>query len=440
MRRHRGVTREELNQSAAIAVAVLLGVGLITAWNVLIPGVAAWENTMAAVVGSLRHTGPVAAAFAAWVAARKSRARRRRAPAVGPWRALRVPLAVLTVVLGAFAATVLVLALRTALSDQTGRLSPAGLAAGAAGLAFFVALGWVAGWAVPRGITAIAVLACGYALSYAAAHGPTWAERLGPAIREPHDMFGGISPEVFADQAVWLGGAGAAVLLGWAAVVSRRVLPAAAAVLALAGAATGMARLLAGAERPPGAAPMRYACQEWPITVCVHPGMRAGLNELSGAFIALASRLTGTPAEFSRVEQHSRRERPDLAPGVVAIHVDDLRPGYADRAVAEFTERLAPPCTGAAEGYRAIVLGWLRGGPIPAGTLPEHRRAAAWFSALTEAQRRDWLLMFYTDFARCRLATNHFAGAGETPASGAAATAVHDVYPVNPSPGIRSAR
>lgn len=438
MRRHRGVTREELNQSAAVAVAVLLGLGLITAWNVLIPGVVAWENTMVAVVGSLRLTGPVAAAFAAWVALRKRRARRRRGPAVGPWRALRVPLAVLAVVLGAFGATVLVLALRSALSEQAGRLSPSGLLAGAAGLTFFVALGWVAGWALPRGITAVAVLVCAYALSYWAANGPEWAERLGPAIREPYDMFGGMRPETFADQALWLAGAGAAMLLGWAAVVGRRALPAVAAVLALAAAGAGMVRLLADAERKPSAMPATYACQEWPITVCVHPGMRAGLDELSATFISLASRLAGTPAAFSRVEQHSRRDRPEPPAGVVAIHVDDLRPGYADRAVAEFTERLAPPCAGAAGGYRAIVLGWLRGGPIPAGTLPEHRRAAAWFSALTEAQRRDWLLMFYTDFAHCRLTENHFADG--TPRSGRAATAVRDVYPVNPSPGNLSAR
>ncbi|GGM85498.1 hypothetical protein GCM10010106_35570 [Thermopolyspora flexuosa] len=438
MRRHRGVTREELNQSAAVAVAVLLGIGLVTAWNVLIPGVAAWENTVVAVVGSLRHTGPVAAAFAAWVALRVRRARRRRAPAPGPWRALRVPLAVLAVVVGAFGATVVVLALRTAVSDQAGRLPPSGLLAGAAGLAFFVALGWIAGWALPRGITPIAVLAAGYAISHWTEHGPDWAGRLGPSIREPYDLFGALDPELFTGQALWLTGAGAALLLGWSAVVSRRVLPAAAAVVALVAAGAGVARLLAPAARAQAAGPVAYACQEWPITVCVHPGMRAGLDELSARFIGLASRVAGTPAAFSRVEQHSRRHHPELPAGTVAIHVDDLRPGYADRAVAEFTERLAPRCAEPAGGYREIVMGWLRGGPIPAGPLPEHRRAAAWFSGLTEAQRRDWLQLFYTDFARCGLTVNHFADT--TPPSGPATLATHDVYPVNPSPGHVSAR
>lgn len=438
MRRHRGVTREELNQSAAVAVAVLLGIGLVTAWNVLIPGVAAWENTVVAVVGSLRHTGPAAAAFAAWVALRVRRARRRRAPAPGPWRALRVPLAVLAVVVCAFGATVVVLALRGAVSEHAGRMPPSGLLAGVAGLAFFVALGWVAGWAVPRGITPVAVLAAGYAISHWAAHGPRWAERLGPSIREPYDLFGALDPELFTGQALWLAGAGAALLLGWAAVVSRRVLPAVAAIAALVAAGVGVARLLTPPARAQAAGPVAYACQEWPITVCVHPGMRAGLDELSARFIGLASRVAGTPAEFWRVEQHSRRGRPELPAGVVAVHVDDLRPGFADRAVAEFTEGLAPRCAEPANGYREIVLGWLRGGPIPAGPLPEHRRAAAWFSGLTEAQRRGWLQMFYTDLVRCELGGNHFADV--TPPSGQATPATYDVYPVNPSPGNVSAR
>ena len=46
--------------------------------------------------------------------------------------------------------------------------------------------------------------------------------------------------------------------------------------------------------------------------------------------------------------------------------------------------------------------------------------------------------MFYTDFARCRLATNHFAG-GNSHFS-PPAPAVHDVYPVNPSPGYVPSR
>src|SRR5687768_792833 len=74
VREHRGVSREELQQSALVAVAVLLVLGVVAAWSVLIPGVSAWENIIVALIGSLRITGPVAAAFAAWVAVRRRRA------------------------------------------------------------------------------------------------------------------------------------------------------------------------------------------------------------------------------------------------------------------------------------------------------------------------------------------------------------------------------
>ncbi|MBB6352010.1 hypothetical protein FHU36_008593, partial [Nonomuraea muscovyensis] len=120
MREHAGVSREELKQSAAVTVAVLLALGLVAAWSVLIPGVDAWENIVAAVIGSLRLTGPVAAAFAAWVALRKRRALRGRQ--LSAWRALKAPLAIVVVVLGSFGATVLVLAVKTVLTEQSGRL------------------------------------------------------------------------------------------------------------------------------------------------------------------------------------------------------------------------------------------------------------------------------------------------------------------------------
>ena len=73
-------------------------------------------------------------------------------------------------------------------------------------------------------------------------------------------------------------------------------------------------------------------------------------------------------------------------------------------------------------------MAWLRGEPLPAGPLPEHQYAAAWFSGLTEAQRRDWLRMFYTDFASCTLRAEHFGGGpqvhADSPRGGSGARAV----------------
>lgn len=423
MLEQRGVSREELKHSALVAVGILLALGLLAAWSVLVPGVSAWENVIVALIGSLRLTGPVAAAFAAWVAVRKRRAQRGRP--LGTWVALRAPLAVVAVVAGAFGATVTLLAIKAVLTEQAGHLAPTGLAVGAAGLALYAVTGWVAGWAVPWALTPLIAGIGSYGLFTSLAGGSTLAVRLAPSTSEPYDPFEGLSPTAFTNQTLWLLGVTTAVLLAWAAVVTRHALALAGAMLAVLAAGTGMARLLSEPEAVAATGPMVYSCQEWPITVCVHPGMASGLTELGATFTTLAARLTGTPAAFSRVEQRPRGDDGPAARGVVPIHVDDLSPGYADRAAAEFIGRLAGPCPEAsAEGYRAIVTAWLRGDPLPSGPLPGHQAAAAWLSALTESQRRDWLRMFYTDFATCGLKTSHFGGGTITNEGGTTGRAV----------------
>lgn len=391
-----------------MAVSVLLVLGVIAAWSVLIPGVRAWENIIVAVIGSLRLTGPVAAAFAAWVAVRRRRGIGRRS--LTTWQAVRAPLAVLVVVAGSFTATVLVLVVRTMLTEQAGRLLPSGLGVGLAGLALYVTIGWVTGWLLPWTITPmLAGLGC-YGLFAWLTRGATWTDRLAPATREPYDVFQGLSAAALTDQTLWLLGVSAALLLGWAALVTRQALVLAGALLAVLAAGTGMARLLTE-PRAISAQRVVYSCQEWPITVCVHPGMRTGLSELGSAFVKIASRLAGTPGEFSRLEQRPRSDDVDLPAGAVPIHVDDLSSGFADEAADEFVQGLAQECAGTpAGGYRDIVVAWLRGKPLPGGPLPEHQYAAAWFSGLTETQRREWLQTHYTDFAGCRLQGGHFGG------------------------------
>lgn len=445
MREHGGVSREELKQGAAVTVAVLLALGLVAAWSVLIPGVDAWENVVAAVIGSLRLTGPVAAAFAAWVALRHRRAARELP--LTTWRALRAPLAIVLVVLGSFAATVLVLAVKTVLTEQAGRLSLTGLGMGMAGLALYSVIGWVAGWALPYAPTApLTGLGC-YALFSWLADGDGWADRLAPGTGEPYDLFQGLSGTVFVNQIIWLLGITGALLLGWAALVTRQTLVLACALLAVLAAATGVARVL-GEPRPAAAQEIAYSCQEWPITVCVHPGMRAGLTELSAAFTEIASRLAETPAAFTRVEQRPLDDPLKPSHGLAPIHVPDLSAGFAEEAVHEYVDALAARCPGRpADGYREIVMAWLRGEPLPGGPLLEHEYAAAWFSGLNEHQRREWLRMFFSDFQACKLSATHFGGgpAGTPPqAATPVATEVHQesapqVYPVYPDPSNRPA-
>ncbi|HEX4817187.1 MAG TPA: hypothetical protein VFV66_30970 [Nonomuraea sp.] len=445
MREHAGVSREELKQSAAVTVAVLLAVGLVAAWNVLIPGVDAWENIVAAVIGSLRLTGPVAAAFAAWVALRKRRALRGRS--LTTWRALKAPLAIVVVVLGSFGATVLVLAIKTVLTEQAGRLSLSGLGMGMAGLALYSVIGWVAGWVLPRAYTPpLAGLACYGAFSWLA-DDRGWADKLAPGTGEPYDLFQGLSGAPFFDQTIWLLGITAALLLGWAALVTRQALVLACALLAVLAAGMGVSRVLAQ-TRPAAATDIAYTCQEWPITVCVHPGMRAGLTELGAAFTQIASRLAGTPAAFTRVEQRPLDDELKPSHGLAPIHVPDLSAGFAEEAAYEYIESLAAECPGTvADGYRDIVMAWLRGEPLPGGPLPEHQYAASWFSWLSEHQRREWLRMFFSDFQNCGLADTHFGGGpahaqSARPAPESSPESVYPVYPDpsgTPSPGTGSA-
>ncbi|WP_219462892.1 hypothetical protein [Nonomuraea rhizosphaerae] len=408
MHRHTGVSREELKQSAAVTVAVLLALGLVAAWSVLIPGVDAWENIVAAVIGSLKLTGPVAAAFAAWVALRKRRALRGRS--LTTWRALKLPLAIVAVVLGSFGATVLVLAVKTVITEQSGRLSLGGLGVGMAGLALYSVIGWVAGWVLPKAYTPPLVgLAC-YGLFTWLAGGNGWADKLAPGTGEPYDLFQGLGGAAFLDQTIWLLGITGALLLGWAALVTRQALVLACALLAVLAAGAGVSRLLAQ-PKPAAAQEIAYSCQDWPITVCLHPGMRAGLTELGATFTKIASRLAGTPAAFTRVEQRPLEEPLQPSAGLAQIHVPDLSAGFADEAAYEYVESLATRCPGRpADGYREIVMAWLRGEPLPGGPLPEHQYAAAWFSGLSEHQRREWLRMFFSDLQACKLSSTHFGG------------------------------
>ncbi|MFF0773652.1 hypothetical protein ACFYUK_32500 [Nonomuraea wenchangensis] len=441
MREHAGVSREELKQSAAVTVAVLLAVGLIAAWNVLIPGVDAWENIVAAVIGSLRLTGPVAAAFAAWVALRKRRALRGRS--LTTWRALKAPLAIVLVVLGSFAATVLVLAVKTVLTDQAGRLSLPGLGMGMAGLALYSVIGWVAGWVLPKAFTPpLAGLACYAAFSWLA-DDRGWADKLAPGTGEPYDLFQELSGAAFFDQTIWLLGLTAALLLGWAATVTRQALVLACALLSVLAAGMGVSRVLAQ-TRPAAAEDIAYACQDWPITVCVHPGMRAGLTELGAVFTQIAMRLDGTPAAFKRVEQRPLEEKLRPSLGLAPIHVPDLSAGFAEKAAYEYIEALSDPCPGlVTEGYREIVMVWLRGEPPAGGPLAEHQYATSWFSWLSEHQRREWLRMFYSDFRNCRLSSTHFGGSPArpqvVPQSVQPSPDSTHVYPVYPDPAATPA-
>ncbi|MBE3013390.1 hypothetical protein IL992_30040 [Microbispora sp. NEAU-D428] len=425
MGEHRGGSRGELRHGALVAATVLFVLALVAAWSVLIPGFMDWDDIVAAVIGSLRLTGPLGAAFAAWVAFRRRRAEKGRV--LTPWRAARAPLSIIAVVTGSFGATVLLLGLRAALTGQGGPLLPGGLAMSVAGLGLYVVIGWILGWLVPVVVVPLIAGAGTFGLFTWLATGPNWADRLAPATGEPYDLLSGVSESAYADQTLWLLGLSTALLLGWVALVTRRTLALAAAVIAVLAAGTGAARLVTVPRTMQVSE--RLVCQEWPISVCVHPALRGGLAELATVFTKLAMKLDGTPAAFKRVEQRAYGEEGSAGPGVVVVHIDDLGSGYAQRAATEFLDRLARPCPGTvAAGYRAIVVAWLRNVSLPGGPLREHREASVWFSELSDAQRHDWLRMFYSDFVSCGLQAKHFGGGTRL------ADPVASGYPVNPTP------
>ncbi|WP_433500117.1 hypothetical protein ACQP1K_07335 [Sphaerimonospora sp. CA-214678] len=408
-------------------MAVLLALGLVIAWSVLIPGFMDWDDMVTAVIGSLRLTGPVAAVFTAWVALRRRRANRGRV--LTPWRAAKAPLGILAVVICSFAVTVLLLGLRAALTDRSGHLPIGGLALCVGGLALYVMIGWTAGWVLPFAVTPVLAGIGTYGLFTWVAVGSTWADRLTPATRRPYDLFTGAGEVAFTDQTLWLLGLSTALLLGWVALVTRRTLALVAAAVAMVAAGAGAARLVAEPRTVAATERLASSCQSWPFPVCVRPSMRDGLTELAGVFTTLARRLADTPAAFDRVEQRDRDDNAPVPPGVAVVHLDDLGAGFARRAVTEFLDRLAAPCPGTiSNGYRSVIVAWLRGEPLPAGPLPEHRYAAVWFSGLTEDQRHNWLRMFYSDFVSCRLQSRHFGG-GTRPADPNLVN-----YPVNPTP------
>jgi hypothetical protein len=298
-------------------------------------------------------------------------------------------------------------------------------------------IGWVAGWVLPRAYTPpLAGLAC-YGVFSWLADDRGWADKLAPGTGEPYDLFQGLSGAPFFDQTIWLLGITAALLLGWAALVTRQALVLACALLGVLAAGMGVSRVLTQ-PKPAAAEDIAYSCQEWPITVCVHPGMRAGLTELGAAFTQIASRLAGTPAAFTRVEQRPLDDELKPSSGLAPVHVPDLSAGFAEEAAYEYIESLAARCPGTvADGYREIVMAWLRGEPLPGGPMPEHQYAASWFSGLSEHQRREWLRMFYSDFQRCTLSSTHFGGgparAQVAPSARPTPESSH-VYPVYPDP------
>ena len=174
-----------------LAVPALALLGAVAAWRALLPGVAYWDDAVAALFASVRVLGPASAALAAWVALREHRldylrGLSARSPALGPL----LDLLLLGVVsLSAYAVVATIVVVKTLLHVEAGHPQLIGLLAGALTLLVYTVIGYLAGRCVPR-LPTVAVgrrrhLRCG--ASCAPAPGPTSCRRRASStsIRSP---------------------------------------------------------------------------------------------------------------------------------------------------------------------------------------------------------------------------------------------------------------
>ncbi|XVQ12455.1 hypothetical protein ACQP1W_07795 [Spirillospora sp. CA-255316] len=329
-----------------IAVPLLTGIGTVTVWLSLVPGVAYWDNSVVALINAVRLLGPVAAGLAAWAAVRERglnylRDLSPRSPATGALVDLLLLAAAAVLAYGTVTAVVTV---ETMLRQEAGHPAPLGLLAGASGLVLHVVAGYLAARLAPRPAIAAAVMAATWTWAAVRAPGSSWWSLLPPAALDHVEPFTGLRTRVLADQTVWALAVTATLVLAYVGWVTRRaavVLPLVAA-LALAGFAT--ARLKSSEGSAVGPAPVGLACREWPLRVCVHPALRSALPALTAAATPLATRLSGTPGEFTQVVQRPRAEPVAVVRGTATIHLDsELSPGYESRVVRQIKNALADP-------------------------------------------------------------------------------------------------
>ncbi|MFI0351392.1 hypothetical protein [Actinomadura sp. 9N407] len=405
-----------------VAVPLLTGIGIVTAWLSLVPGVAYWDNSIVALINSVRLLGPVAAGLAAWAAVRERgldylRDLSPRSPATG---ALLDLLLLAGAAALAYGTVTIVVTAETVLRQAAGRPPLLGVLVGGAALILHVTVGYLAARLFPRPVTAVAVMALTWSWAALRTPGTSWWSLLPPATFDQVELFTGLRLRVLADQVMWALGGTATLILGYVTLVTRRMLLAVPLLLALIATGAATVRLNASDGDAVSPASADLSCRHWPLQICVHPALRSALPALMTAVTPLATRLSGTPGQFTRVVQ-----RPGSAPiavvrGTASIHLDDaLSPGYELRAVQQIKDALADPRACAVPrypGYRALVDAWLLGRPAPSiSDAPAARRFGDW----SEDRRRAWLRSNYAEYHACGLGPRDFRPAPAKPSTDA---------------------
>jgi hypothetical protein len=394
-----------------LAVPALALLGAVAAWRALLPGVAYWDDAVAALFASVRVLGPASAALGAWVALREHRlgylrGLSVRSPALGPLLDLML-LGVVTLTAYAVVATFVVV--KTLLHVQAGHPQVIGLLAGALTLVVYTVIGYLSGRAVPRlpTVAAAAAVTCLWGI----ARPGTWTYLLPPPGVEHIHPFAGLRTELLVAQALWSLGLGALLVTCYLWAVTRRT-PLAVPIVAAVALVTITTLWIHAQQRVPLAPrAFEYTCRQWPLTVCVHPALRTALPSLEAALTPLATRLSGTPGSFTRVEHRPDSDFPRPVRGVVYIHLRDLSPGYEHRAEQEIQISLldARTCGNPAHAtgvrYTALVSAWLLDETPPRLTDVAAARA---FARWAEVRRRHWLRTHYLRYHSCTLRGQDF--------------------------------
>ena len=394
-----------------LAVPALALLGAVAAWRALLPGVAYWDDAVAALFASVRVLGPASAALAAWVALREHRlgylrGLSARSPALGPLLDLML---LGVVALSAYTAVAMIVVVKTLLHVEAGHPQVLGLLAGALTLLVYTVIGYLAGRAVPRVATVLAASAV--TCLWGVVRPGTWTYLLPPPGVEHIHPFAGLRTELLAGQALWSFGLGALLVTCHLWVLTRRARLAVPIVAAVAVIAVTTLWIHGQQRTPLAPRAFEYSCRQWPLTVCVHPALRTALPSLEAALTPLATRLSGTPGSFTKVEHRPDNDFPRPANGVVYIHLSDLSPGYEHRAEQEIQISLLDartcgnPARAAGVRYTALVSAWLLDEAPPRLT---DLTAARDFARWAEVRRRHWLRTHYLRYHSCTLRGRDF--------------------------------
>jgi hypothetical protein len=394
-----------------LAVPVLALLGAVAAWRALLPGVAYWDDAVAALFASVRVLGPASAALGAWVALREHRlgylrGLSVRSPALGPLLDLML---LGVVALTAYVVVATFVVVKTLLHVQAGHPQVIGLLAGALTLLVYTVIGYLSGRAVPRlpTVAAAAAVTCLWGI----ARPGTWTYLLPPPGVEHIHPFAGLRTELLVAQALWSLGLGTLLVTCYLWSVTRRTRLAVPIVAAAAVVTITTLWIHAQQRVPLAPRAFEYTCRQWPLTVCVHPALRTALPSLEAALTPLATRLSGTPGSFTRVEHRPDSDFPRPMRGVVYIHLRDLSPGYEHRAEQEIQISLLDartcgnPAHAAGVRYTALVSAWLLDETPPRLTDVAAARA---FARWAEIRRRHWLRTHYVRYHSCTLRGQDF--------------------------------